>query len=162
MRKKGNLRWLWLSFAVIALDQWTKYLATQHLAFAQPYSVIKFFNLRLAYNKGAAFSFLSSASGWQNWFFIGFACLVCVLVLIWLSRIPRNQYWLATALSLIFGGALGNLMDRAYYGHVIDFIDLYVKNWHWPTFNLADSAICIGVVMLLLDVVFGKDKKEKN
>jgi signal peptidase II len=156
MQHQGNLRWLWLSFAIVILDRWTKLLVMQHLSLHSPYAVMPFLNFTLTFNTGTAFSFLSFASGWQIWLFVGLAVIVCLSILIWMSRIPRQAYWLAASLALIFGGALGNLIDRLYYGYVIDFIDVYVKNWHYPTFNLADSAICVGVVILIIHMLLTK------
>jgi len=156
MQHKGNLRWLWLSFAIIILDQWVKLLAIKHLSLHSSYAVMPFLNFTLIFNTGTAFSFLSFASGWQIWLFIGLAVIVCSSILIWMGRIPRQAHWLAISLALIFGGALGNLIDRLYYGYVIDFIDVYVKNWHYPTFNLADSAICVGVIILIIHMLLIK------
>lgn len=143
-----NLYWLLLSMIVIILDQLTKYLAVNHLTLHQPVPLMPFFNLTLAHNTGAAFNFLGSAGGWQRWFFIGFAMLVSISCSIWLYRLPAKHCLNAAAISLIIGGALGNIWDRLNYGYVIDFIDFYVNDWHWPIFNVADSAICIGVGLL--------------
>jgi len=156
MSRKGNLRWLWLSFVIIVLDQWTKFLVVKHLSLNSPYAVMPYLNFRLAFNRGSAFSFLSFASGWQIWLLVGVAVIICILILIWLNRIPRRAYWLAISLALIFGGAFGNIIDRLRYGYVVDFVDVYIKNWHYPTFNLADSAICVGVVMLIIHMLFNK------
>ncbi|MGD9108674.1 MAG: signal peptidase II [Gammaproteobacteria bacterium] len=156
MRHTGNLRWLWLSFIIVILDQWTKFLVIKHLPLNDPYAVIPFFNLTLTFNTGTAFSFLSSASGWQVWLLVGLAIMVCLLILVWLGKISRHAHWLAASLALIFGGALGNLIDRFHYGYVIDFIDLHVKNWHYPTFNVADTAICIGIIMLIISLYLHK------
>jgi signal peptidase II len=148
-----SLRWLWLSALIVAADQTSKWLAVQHLAPHQPLPAVPGFNLTLVYNTGAAFSFLSDASGWQRWFFALLAALVSTFIVFWLSRLPRAQRWLGCALALILGGALGNLWDRLALGHVIDFIDLYYRDWHWPAFNVADSAISVGAVMLLIDAL---------
>jgi len=156
MKHKGNLRWLWLSFIIVMLDQWTKLLIIKHLSLHKYYAVMPFLNFTLTFNTGTAFSFLSFASGWQIWLFVGLAVIVCSSILIWMSRIPRQAHWLAASLALIFGGALGNLIDRLRFGYVIDFIDVYVKNWHYATFNLADSAICIGVVILIVHMLLAK------
>lgn len=145
------LKWLWLSGLIVALDQVTKQLAEQWLQPYQPLPVVPGFNLTLVYNPGAAFSFLSDAGGWQRWFFTLFAAIVVVVLSIWMKRLPREQILSATSLALIIGGAIGNVIDRVIYGHVIDFIDLYVGTWHWPAFNVADSAITVGVVLLLVD-----------
>lgn len=143
-------RWLWISAIVLIIDRVTKVLIQQHFMLYDVYSVLPFFNLTLAYNKGAAFSFLSSAAGWQAWLFGVLAVSISIALLVWLKRISYRQWWVAVALTFIIGGALGNLWDRLSYGHVIDFIDLHIANWHWPVFNVADSAICIGAVMLVM------------
>lgn len=150
------LKWLWLSLFVILLDQATKYLADSLLTWGQPVPVLPFFNLTLLYNTGAAFSFLSDAGGWQRWFFILLALGVSAVLVHWLRRLPREQLRMAVALSLILGGAIGNVIDRIWFGHVIDFIQLYYRDWYWPAFNVADSAITIGAVLLIWDGLFGK------
>jgi len=142
---------LWVSAAVLVLDQCTKLLADAMLSLHDSIGLLPVLAIRKAYNSGAAFSFLGDASGWQRWFFIALACAVIVLLVIWLRRLQPAHRWTALALALILGGAAGNLVDRAVYGHVIDFIDLYYGSWHWPTFNVADSAITIGAFLLLLE-----------
>lgn len=146
-------KWLWLSLAVVILDQATKYMALAYLQFGHPVAVIPFLNFRLAFNPGAAFSFLSDAGGWQRWFFVVLTLGVTVFLLTWLLRLRPPARLLGLALSLIIGGAVGNLVDRLRFGYVVDFIDFYVDNWHWPTFNVADSAITVGVAFMLLDSV---------
>jgi signal peptidase II len=136
---------------VIILDQLTKIWATQTLTFNQPIAVLPFFNLTLLHNTGAAFSFLANAGGWQRWFFTILAIGVSFVLVLWLARLKSNQYGLASALALILGGALGNVIDRLNYGYVIDFLDFYYKTWHWPAFNIADSAITIGAAILIVD-----------
>ena len=150
------LKWLWLSLAVIVLDQLTKYLATDLLVYAEPVAVVPFFNLTLLHNTGAAFSFLSEAGGWQRWFFSVMAIGVSLGITVWLSRLESKERWLAIALALVVGGALGNLWDRLYFGYVVDFLQVYYERWYFPAFNIADSAIFIGAVMLLIDGFFGK------
>jgi signal peptidase II len=145
------LKWFWLSAVVLLLDQGSKLLADARLVFHEPVSVLPFFNLRLAYNTGAAFSFLGNAGGWQRWFFASISVLVIGVLVVWMRRLKPEQWPLSLAFALIIGGALGNLIDRLVYGHVIDFIDVYYKTWHWPTFNIADSAIFLGAALLLLD-----------
>jgi signal peptidase II len=152
------LKWLWLSVGVIALDQITKALASGHLLMHEPVPVIPFFNLNLMHNTGAAFSFLSQAGGWQRWFFVVIAIGVSVALTWWLRQLQRNQHWLAAALALVLGGALGNVWDRITLGYVVDFVDFYYGDWHWPAFNVADSAITVGAIMLLLDAVRGGRK----
>lgn len=143
-------RWLWLSVLVVVLDQATKWLAAGMLDPYRPLPLTPLLNLTLMYNEGAAFSFLADAGGWQRWFFACFALAMSVVLVVWLLRLGQHERLTAAALSLIVGGAVGNLIDRILTGSVIDFIDFYVNNWHWPAFNVADSAITLGVVLLLL------------
>jgi len=145
------LKWLWVTVAVLLLDQGTKLLADSAMALHDPIVLLPSLALTKAYNTGAAFSFLGEASGWQRWFFSGLAVAVCGILLAWLRRLPATEWRTALALALILGGAVGNLVDRVIYGHVIDFIDVYYQTWHWPTFNVADSAITLGAALLLLD-----------
>ncbi len=147
------IRWLWLSLLVILLDQASKQLAEAMLSYAQSVTVLPFFDLTLLYNTGAAFSFLSDQPGWQRWFFIVLAMLVSLVMLVWLSRLKREEVWQAVALGLIIGGALGNLIDRILFGHVIDFIHLHYAEHYFPAFNVADSAISVGVAVMLLDAL---------
>jgi len=147
------LKWIWLSGVVVVLDQITKFLADTRLDWHQPLAILPSLNLSLAYNTGAAFSFLSSASGWQRWLFIVLAIGISIYILVWLYRLQASQRWLAVALALILGGAIGNVIDRMIHGYVIDFIDVYYRNWHWPAFNVADSAITAGAVMLVVDAL---------
>ncbi len=147
------LKWLGLSAFIVVTDQATKQLAMSQLQLYEPLAVMPFLNLTLIYNTGAAFSFLDQAGGWQRWLFVVLAVIVSSLLLVWLYRLPDERRWLACALSLILGGALGNLWDRLSLGYVVDFIDVYYGPWHWPAFNVADSAISVGAVMLLLDAL---------
>ncbi|MEZ5581903.1 MAG: signal peptidase II [Candidatus Competibacteraceae bacterium] len=142
---------LGLSALVIGLDQFSKWLAEQTLTFQQPLPVLPSFNLTLMYNRGAAFSFLADAGGWQRGFFVALSAVVSVILVIWLSRLKAGQGRLAVALALVLGGAMGNLIDRLLYGHVIDFIQVYYDRWYWPAFNIADSAITIGAFLLIID-----------
>lgn len=143
--------WLWLAAAVVLLDQLTKWLAERLLPLYEPLPLMPMLNLTLMHNEGAAFSLLADAGGWQRWFFAGFAVLVTTALLIWLLRLSRHERLLGAALALLMGGALGNLIDRVRTGRVVDFIDVYYQGWHWPAFNLADSAITIGVALLLFE-----------
>jgi signal peptidase II len=148
------LRWLWLSALVVGLDQVTKLWAEAALAGRPPLNLLPHLDLRLAYNTGAAFSFLSDAGGWQRWFFVGLASLVSGILLVWLARLPARERLTGAALALVIGGAVGNLIDRLLYGHVIDFIDVYWDaSLHWPAFNIADSAISVGVVLLVAEAI---------
>ncbi len=156
MSKKNNLIWLWLTLFVIFVDQITKHIAVKHLLLFHPYPVTQCFNLTLLHNYGAAFSFLNFAGGFQRWLFTITTVVICIIILITLNRISHKRYLLTGGLALILGGAIGNLWDRITLGYVIDFIDLYVKTWHWPVFNLADTAVCIGVFLLFIDTVLKK------
>lgn len=156
------LKWLWLSLVVVVLDQVTKFLASGALILHEPVAVLPFFNLTLMHNTGAAFSFLHDASGWQRWFFAVLALVVSVALVLWLRRLQPQERWLAVALTLVLGGAVGNLVDRLMYGHVVDFIQLYYKDWYYPAFNIADSAITVGAVMLVIDTFKGKEKHHRT
>ncbi|MCX4190071.1 signal peptidase II [Methylophaga sp. OBS3] len=145
------LKYLWLSFAVIVADQATKTIILNWLDLYQTVPVMPFFNLTLAYNTGAAFSFLASAGGWQRWFFVILAAVIVTVLTVWLSRLAKTAKLEAISLALIIGGAVGNVVDRLMHGHVIDFLDVYVGTNHWPAFNIADSAICVGAVLLIID-----------
>ena len=158
-REEGSLRWLWLSALVVALDQLSKHAAVAYLTLHEPLPVAPFVNLTLTYNPGAAFSFLSNMGGWQRWLFIGLAVVVVVFLVAWLRKIPRGRIWLPLALALVLGGALGNVWDRVAIGEVVDFLDLYYGRWHWPAFNIADSAIFVGAVMLLVSAFFPEERR---
>ena len=155
------LGWLLLSLLVVLLDQASKQLVEASLLVFEVVPLLPGVNLTLAYNEGAAFSFLSDQGGWQRWLFTALAGVVSLVLIAWISRLERHERLLAAALSLILGGALGNLIDRVLWGHVIDFIDLYYQQWHWPAFNVADSAISVGVVLVLLDAV-RNDRRERG
>jgi signal peptidase II len=144
------LPWLGIAFIVILADQLSKITVTKLLKFGDALPLTSFFNLVLAYNPGAAFSFLAFASGWQRYFFTAIG-LLAALFIIYLLKKHAGKKLFCCALALILGGALGNVLDRLLYGHVIDFLDFYVGNWHWPAFNLADSAICLGAVLFVVD-----------
>lgn len=147
------LGWLGISAIVLALDQATKLAVTANFQLGEGKVITSFFNLVLAYNKGAGFSFLADQGGWQRYFFIALTTAISA-GLLWLLRGNQGNKWLCTALALVLGGAFGNLIDRIAYGHVIDFIQWYIPNSAlppWPTFNIADSAICVGAVMMVID-----------
>ncbi len=153
-----NVWWLLLSVIVIALDLWTKFLAQSQLQYGEFVPVLPFFNFTLAYNTGAAFSFLADAGGWQRYFFSLIAIVAVVIMLVWLLRL-QGQRLLACALALVIGGALGNLYDRIVLGHVVDFLDFYWGSYHFPAFNLADSAITLGAILLIIDTLFANEKE---
>ncbi len=145
------LKWLWLSVLIIVLDQISKGMASAYLNLHEPIAVLPSFNFTLMHNTGAAFSFLRDAGGWQRWFFASLAIIVSVILVFWLRSVPRSNRWLALALALVLGGALGNLWDRLVLGYVVDFIQIYYQQWYYPAFNIADSAIFIGAGMLIVD-----------
>lgn len=145
-----GLTWLWLTILIILLDRVSKNWVLDHLTLYVPLEVLPIFNLTLAYNTGAAFSFLHSMSGWQNWFLAGLALVVSAIVFYWLAKFKRRDYWMNIALALILGGALGNAWDRVQFGYVIDFLSFHLGEWHFAIFNIADSAIFVGALMLIL------------
>lgn len=150
--------WLLLSILVVVLDQWSKHWIVQHLHIAKPLRLAPFFNLVLSYNPGAAFGFLHQAGGWQTVFLSTISIVVALAILIWLLRLSYPNAWTASALSLVMGGAIGNLIDRLRFGLVVDFFDFHLGGWHYATFNVADSAIVAGVLLLLLQTFFQKQK----
>jgi signal peptidase II len=154
----NGLRWFWITVVVLLLDRVTKYFAQKYLLAYYAVPVVPGFNLTLSFNTGSAFGFLNSQSGWQVWFFGLIALIVSVGILCWLARLSSRERWIAIALSFIVGGALGNLWDRISYGHVIDFIQLYISHYYWPTFNIADSAICIGAALLFGQAILNPKK----
>ena len=143
-------RWLALSAVIVAADLATKMWVTRVFAPGEVVTVTPFFNLVLVYNTGAAFSFLAGAGGWQRWFFIGVSTVVSIAI-VWLLSRQRGDRLMACALALVLGGALGNLYDRVTLGRVVDFVQLHAAGYYWPAFNVADSAISVGVVLLVWD-----------
>ncbi|MBS7326813.1 MAG: signal peptidase II [Thiopseudomonas sp.] len=163
MRKTGQLVWLWLSVLVVVLDQASKHWFEHNLSLYEQIVIIPdLFSWTLAYNKGAAFSFLADQGGWQRWFFALVALVVSGVLLVWLKRLQRHERLLAAGLALVLGGALGNLYDRVVLGHVVDFILVHWQDrWFFPAFNLADSAITVGAGILILDMIVNK-KEQSN
>lgn len=163
MRKTGQLVWLWLSVLVIALDQASKHWFEHNLSLYEQIVVIPdLFSWTLAYNKGAAFSFLADQGGWQRWFFALVALVASVVLFVWMKRLKNHERLLAAGLALVLGGALGNLYDRVVLGHVVDFILVHWQDrWFFPAFNLADSAITVGASILILDMIVNK-KEQSN
>ncbi|MDZ7810688.1 MAG: signal peptidase II [Arhodomonas sp.] len=141
---------------VLLADQATKAWAVSVLTAYRPEPVLPFLNWTLSYNPGAAFSFLADHGGWQRWLFTGLALAVSGYLVWWLHRLPRGERLVAGALALILGGALGNVIDRLRLGYVVDFVDLHAGGWHWPAFNIADSAITLGVAALILAALLGR------
>lgn len=150
-----QLRWLWLSLAVVIVDQASKALITSHLHLFDSIRVLPVFNIVLFHNVGAAFSFLANQPGWQRWFFILLALLITAGIVIWMWRLSgEGVRWIGCGLALVAGGAVGNVIDRLWHGYVIDFIQLHYQQWFYPAFNVADSVITVGAVMLVLDGLF--------
>lgn len=152
-RNPLTVLWLLIAAVIIALDLWTKHLASSLLTLYEPVEVTAWLNWRLAHNPGAAFSFLAGADGWQRWFFTVLAAVVSIFLLFWLLRTDRRDRLVPLALSLVMAGAVGNAIDRLRHGYVIDFIDVHARGWHWPAFNVADSAIVCGIMLLLFDAL---------
>ena len=160
---KGGSRWLLLAGGVIALDQWTKSLVTARLDEFESVVLLPVLDFMRLHNEGAAFSLLSDASGWQRWFFIFVGCVVSAGIFVWIRSLPsRGQYLLAAALSLVMGGALGNVIDRILLGHVVDFIRVHYRGSYFPAFNIADSAITIGAGLLMLDALLQSHPKARE
>jgi signal peptidase II len=155
-KSSGNqqsfLLWMGASALILILDQLTKVIAKSSLIEGISQPVTSFLNWTLVYNPGAAFSFLAQAGGWQRWFFTGIG-LIAAAIMIWLIKKNTSQTLFCLAMSLVLSGAIGNVIDRILYGAVVDFVDLHYAGWHWPAFNIADSAITIGVILLILDEI---------
>jgi len=160
------MKWLWLSLLTVALDQLTKVIAETELLLHKPVAIFPGFNLTLMYNKGAAFSFLSDAGGWQRILFVTLSTVISIFLLFWLKQITRDpkqqhNHLLQVAIAFILGGAIGNLIDRAATGAVVDFIQVYYSTHYFPAFNIADSAITLGAGLLILDMIF-ESKRSKT
>jgi signal peptidase II len=156
---KSISKWFVLSAIVITLDLYTKHLIQQKFVYGEHVSITSFFDLVRYHNEGAAFSFLAGAGGWQKWFFTGISVIASV-VIIYLIKKSSEKKLFCFGLALVLGGALGNLYDRITLGYVVDFLYFYYQQWSWPAFNLADSAICVGVGVLLLDSIKNGDTKK--
>lgn len=153
-QRKGSGWWLWIGIAVFVfiVDQFTKAMVMGYFALGDAQRITGFFNLVRVHNSGAAFSFLAGAGGWQRWFFTGVG-VVATGVMLWLLRAHAGQRLFCSAISLLLGGAVGNVIDRLLHGHVIDFLDFHWAGWHFPAFNVADSAITLGACLLILDEI---------
>ncbi|NHN39294.1 lipoprotein signal peptidase [Pseudomaricurvus alcaniphilus] len=152
----ASWKWYLLALLVVLLDQLSKSWVSHNLAYGQPWVLTDFFNLTLLHNPGAAFSFLSDAGGWQRWFFTAVAAVVSLAVVVWIALLPRARHWEALALALVLGGAIGNLYDRVVLGYVVDFLVVHYRDYYWPAFNIADSAICVGAGLLIVDSLRGR------
>jgi signal peptidase II len=161
--QSGASNWLWLAVVVMVLDQWTKSLVIERFEEFDRIVLLPVLELMRLHNEGAAFSFLSTAGGWQRWVFIGLGVAVSAGILVWLRRLPaKGQTLLAAGLSLILGGALGNVIDRVLYGYVIDFIRVHYEDYYFPAFNVADSAISVGAALIILDNLLELDRARKK
>lgn len=156
----ANAKWLGIPLLAIILDQWTKHIASTSLNYADPQHVLPSLNWTLLHNYGAAFSFLSQAGGWQQYLFTGLASVVSVIFLFILMRMPKGLIILPLAIALMLGGAIGNLIDRITLGYVVDFIHVYYQDHHFHAFNIADSAITLGTILLLIDTFFLEKKRK--
>lgn len=157
--RNSNLYWFLIALFVVAMDRMSKIWILQNLTLHDVVSVFPHFNLILAYNRGAAFSFLATAGDWQNVLFGLFAILICLIVIVVMLRMREMTKVVLFSLALILGGAWGNVLDRIEFGHVVDFLDFYIGNLHYATFNLADSAICVGTFLLIVDAIFLQKNK---
>jgi signal peptidase II len=149
--RSGRLVWLWLTLAVMVLDQWSKAAIENFLPLGGVRMLLPVLNLTRWHNPGAAFNFLAGASGWQRWALIALAVTVCAALLVWLQRLSRDANVLGAGLALVLAGAAGNVIDRARFGYVVDFIQVHWQQYFFPTFNVADSSITLGAALLLLD-----------
>ncbi|ADT86175.1 signal peptidase II [Vibrio sp. Vb2880] len=156
--KQSGVRWLWLALLIFVADIAIKLVVMNGMGYGweNRIEVLPFFNLLYVHNYGAAFSFLSDQAGWQRWLFTGIAFAVVGLLAFWMRRLPSSDKWNNMAYAFIIGGAVGNVFDRVVHGFVVDYLDFYWGTYHWPAFNLADSAICIGAAMIILDGFRGK------
>ena len=153
------MKWLWLSVLTVILDQLSKIWVDTSMSLYQSIPVFPGFNITYVHNFGAAFSFLSEQGGWQRWFFALLAASISIGIVIWIKRLKPEETLSAISLSLILGGAIGNLIDRVIYGYVIDFFDVYYHTYHWPVFNIADSAITVGVMFMLYESFTQKESE---
>jgi signal peptidase II len=149
--------WYLIAFFILILDQFTKQLITGSFNYGDVQDITAYFNLVRVHNYGAAFSFLSEAGGWQRWALSSVAGIVSIGIIIWISRVPDNKHFERLALALILGGALGNLIDRMMLGYVVDFLDFHWSGMHFPAFNVADSCITLGAILLITDGLFSDD-----
>lgn len=160
--KNTGLRFIWISVLAVIFDQWSKTAVVEGMDLYQSIQITGFFNLTYVHNYGAAFSFLYDAGGWQRYFLSAVAIIVSLVILWWLKQASKQQVLLPVAFSFILGGALGNVFDRMAHGYVIDFLDFYYGNYHWPAFNIADSVIFIGAALLIIDMFKNKEANDLN
>lgn len=156
-----GLRWLWLAIVVLIVDLGSKQWILSHFMLGETQPLFPFLNLHYARNYGAAFSFLADRGGWQRWMFAGIAIAIALSLLVMMFRSSAQKRIANSAYALIIGGALGNLFDRMWHGFVVDFIDFYVGDWHFATFNIADTAICVGAALVVLEGFISPADKDK-
>jgi signal peptidase II len=162
MKHKQLVISLLAAVLIIALDQWTKSLASSQLNYGMPVTLLPIFDLNLQHNSGAAFSFLADAGGWQRWFFTAVSAIVSLILVVWLWRLKPGQQLLAGSLSLILAGAVGNLWDRIELGYVVDFLSFHYQQAYFPAFNVADAAITIGAALMIIDMLLNPDSKKTD
>jgi len=160
--KETALSWLWLAIVFIVIDQVTKQWVANTFNYGESLSIISYFNITYVHNPGAAFSFLADQPGWQRWFFTTISLAASILFVVWMSKTPKSNKLLSVALAFMLSGAVGNLIDRALFGYVIDFIDVYIFSYNYPVFNIADSAIFIGAMLIILDMFINKKDIAEN
>ncbi|PKG86412.1 lipoprotein signal peptidase [Colwellia sp. 75C3] len=165
MKKLFNetgLRWLWLTLLCLIIDQVTKHWVAGTFDYRETLSVLPFFNLTYVHNPGAAFSFLADQGGWQRWFFTAIASIASIVFLVWMAKTPKQQRLLSIAFAFILSGAVGNLIDRALFGYVIDFLDFHWAGYHFAAFNIADSAIFIGAALMIFESFTNKESDNEK
>jgi len=159
---QSGLVWLWLTLIFLVLDQVTKLWVSANFSLYESIAVMPMFNFTYVLNEGAAFSFLSEAGGWQRWFFTAVAVAISSLLLFWLRGLHKSEKLLSVSYALVLAGAIGNLIDRVAYGYVIDFLDVYYQQYHWPAFNIADVAICIGAGLIIFEAFTTSDSSKQE
>jgi len=158
--QETGLRWLWLTLVCLIVDQVTKQLVAGSFELYESVSVLSIFSITYVHNPGAAFSFLADQDGWQRWFFTAIAAIASIVFIVWLAKTPKSQTLLSIAFALMLSGAMGNLIDRALFGYVIDFIDFHWAGYRFPAFNVADSMIFIGAALMILESFTAENSKE--
>jgi len=156
-----GFKWLWITVVFLIIDQVSKYLVVSSFDLHESMNILPFFDLKYVQNPGAAFSFLADQDGWQRWFFTIIAAVASVVFLVWLAKTPKSNALLSIALAFMLSGAMGNLIDRALFGYVIDMLDFYIGSYSWPVFNVADSAIFIGAALMIYDSFKNGDSAKK-
>jgi len=157
-----GFKWLWITIVFLIIDQVSKHLVVDSFYLGESLNILPFFDLKYVQNPGAAFSFLADQDGWQRWFFTAIAFIASIVFLVWLAKTPKSNPLLSIALAFMLSGAMGNLIDRALFGYVIDMLDFHIAGKHWPVFNVADSAIFIGAALMVFDSFKNGDSAKKT